>query len=42
MSLEAGLIGFAALASLALAMKKHRSGPSLPRWFAAPIARVLG
>lgn len=42
MSLETGLIGFAALASLAVAMKKHRTGPSLPRWFAAPIARVLG
>lgn len=41
MPLEPGLIGFAGLTSLALAMKKHRSGLRLPPALPGS-ARVLG
>lgn len=42
MSLEAGLIGFAGLASLAAAMNRRRFGSALPAALTPPMARILG
>ncbi|HUD92374.1 DUF3325 family protein [Sphingobium sp.] len=42
MSLETGLISYAALASLALAVKKHRPSPPLPAMPSPRAARLIG
>lgn len=42
MSLETGLISYAAFASLALAVRKHRPAPPLPVMPSARAARLLG
>ncbi|SEJ00125.1 Protein of unknown function [Sphingobium sp. AP50] len=42
MSLETGLIGYAALASLALAVKKYRPSPPLPMLPSPSVARWSG
>lgn len=42
MSLETGLIGYAALASLALAVKKYRPAQPLPAMPSLEVARPLG
>ena len=42
MPLEPGLIGYAALASLALAIKKHRPAPPLPAMPSPQVARIMG
>lgn len=42
MPLEAGLIGYGAMASLALAAKKHRPTPPLPYMPSPSTARIVG
>lgn len=42
MPIEPGLIGYAALASLTLGMKKHRPTPPLPLMPSPQSARLLG
>ncbi|NWK97810.1 DUF3325 domain-containing protein [Sphingobium lactosutens] len=42
MSLETGLISYAALVSLALAVKKHRPAPPLPAMPSPRTARLIG
>lgn len=42
MSLETGLISYAALASLALVVKKHRPSPPLPAMPSPRTARLTG